>query len=299
MSQTVAFSFEASFGGVALDIRSVQTTFTRRTDVYEPERGDGADVFDRGRALRVDRLSVTLPGTPDEVSARIRQLSALADNGDIRTFTHPIDGSWQARLGQFDLSIQNGDVTASMSILQVSALVATALNAENPDEETTAQDVAVDAERADAALADIDLDDVSVTEAVADAQSWDEETPVNLREDTLGAVRASLGGLQAQLDQLPAVTENVRASQVVMRTIASLQRFSDTLSAGGWRFATVTLGEPASLGVLLASVFGAGIVEEIIDQVRAVNQLRDATRIPMGTAVLLPTKASLGLAVTA
>ena len=291
MSATVSYSFTCSFDGVKLNVTSFSAPLSRRLDIMTPERGDGAETYDRGQVVRVDRLSAALVGNADEVLAGYRALQALATSGDVRRFVHPLDGEWDARLQNFEPTFAAGQASVSMSIVQFTELPTAERNRQNPDEEVTARDVVIDAEIADNALALLGLDDISISAQVAPSVEWTEETPASERTEAVDQLRANL---TETLDALKSSTKYQTLIDV-RRSIATMQRWSDTLSSGGWQFGEVRVANAVSLASILNSIYGSRTSRDIFAQVQAVNSIRDPTKLVNGTLLQLPTRDSLGL----
>jgi hypothetical protein len=288
---TISYSFEASFAGVGLDVVSFGAPRSRRLDTMTPERGDGAETFDRGQVVRIDRLTVAILGDADAVRDGLRTLSALVDTGDVRRFVHPIDGEWDARLEIFDPQIAPGSVQVSLTIVQFTELPTAERNKQNPDEEVTARDVIIDAQIADNQLELLGLDDISISSAVAAATEWTEDTPASERSEFIDQLRFNL---TPTIDALKNSTQ-YQALLSVRRSIATAQRWSDTLSSGGWRFGEVRVADAVSLFSVLNSIYGSRTTRDIFSQVQALNSIRDPTQLITGTLLELPTRDSLGL----
>jgi len=289
---TIEYSFDLTFAGVPLFATALSTDLSRRVDVYIPSRGSGADVFDRGQVNRVDTLSVEFVGTPSEILRNYKLLNTLANSGERRTFTHPIDGTWEVLLTQYAPSIGVGAVTASMTLTQVSEQVDASTNASNPDDEIFFDDVSVEAESADLALADAGLTDVSVSELVSPLELWDETTPLAERASRVDAIRDALSSTRARLRSL-SYGQAIVALRSVMAVQRAVRAFSDTLRSGGLTFSQVQVNNLTSLPKLISELYGPSNVDLILAQVRAVNSIRDTLKIPPNTLLQLPTKESL------
>lgn len=295
---TVTAVFTASYAAVALEVQSIRTDFSRRVDRYRPERGDGAETFDRGKVERVDSLDVILPGAPDQVRRAIEDLREIHESGAVRIFSHPVDGVWRARLGTLNLSIQPGSVSASMDLIQVTIPATSAQNTTDPSLETTTNDVAVEAEVADEALEAVGQEP-AVSGAVAAATAWTELTPLSERLVLIEEAKSSLLDLRGQLRATSSTVVNLAAVQGITRTLGALQRLSDTIGQSGWRLVPVRVSTTTTLANFVGIVYGPEAIEEgardILDQVQAANGLRDIMQIRPGVELQMPTRDSLGL----
>lgn len=299
MSATVALRFEASLGDYLFEVVSIRTDFSRRLDVYTPERGDGADSFDRGRVVRRDQLEIVFTGTAEGVADLLGGLRELYDTGGVRVFTHPVDGSWPARLGSLNISISSGAVTGSVEIVETTTPLADADNVTDPDFEFTVQDLAVEADLADQALIAVGEEPVATT-TVSEAFGWTEETSSASRETLIEQSRSVLLDIRSRYRALPACAENLAAVHGLTRVQGGLQRLSDTLGQGGWQLRDVTVGSTGRLRDVIAGLYGpeaveSGVVDDVLAQVAAVNGLRDIASLSSGLLLQVPTRESLGL----
>jgi len=113
--------YEASYGGVRLDIVAMADAMSRRVSAHRPTRGQGALLQNRGRDERRTRCTVEFfdRGGGDDPLARRRAFLALASGGKAQLFTHPVDGTWPARIGWFIAIMVLGNFAMAFYMLKL------------------------------------------------------------------------------------------------------------------------------------------------------------------------------------
>jgi len=294
---TIAYSFETAFAGVALEVTDFADNRGRRLTEYQPSRGSGSEFFDRGQVAWQTSLEAVVLGSAAQAAAGRQTLIALADSGTARTFSHPLDGEWEAHLSSFDSRVANGSVTVSMTLQRVSDFDDAPDNVPDPTENATALDVEVDAQLADLKLEDAAIADVSVAAILAPAQSWSPDTPLADRLDRLNGARAQLADTARTLRTRTDLAAH-RALQQMTRAVGQAQRYSDTITSAGIQYAEIVVRGQTSLGALMTSLYGARTVADAVDgtlveRVQARNSLRSVVSLAPGTRLQLPTRQSL------
>lgn len=96
--------FPISWGTIKLWAARVSTDNGRRTTIHELTAGDRHPVDDRGLKPRIARYELQfddVPGEAEEPLDRFLRLKVQVDEGARLIHTHPIDGSYLARVGEF------------------------------------------------------------------------------------------------------------------------------------------------------------------------------------------------------
>lgn len=113
------YRFEASFGGVRIDVTDTNTTSGRRVFPHEFPKKDGASTEDQGKPplvinlnfLFVDRKAREGDEVPiEDFQGRFEQFLDLLDDESVRTLVHPYFGQVRCRISNFQTS-GNGEVT--------------------------------------------------------------------------------------------------------------------------------------------------------------------------------------------
>jgi hypothetical protein len=97
--------FVASFGGVRLWCSRVATTNGRKLVIHDPARGDDHPLQDRGLEPRVTSCTLLFDEMDGEISTpreRFDRFAALVEEGEASGVSHPLRGSYLARVGRFD-----------------------------------------------------------------------------------------------------------------------------------------------------------------------------------------------------
>ena len=283
----IEYRYTPAFGGVTLDVVSFQTDLSRDVVEHRPHRGRGAQLSDRGQAPRRDTLSVVLTGRSDAIAADRAALVRLADSGEARLFTHPLDGSWMARCTSFSETL---DARAAFSITLVEDVPFTERMAD-PTERVTIQDVEV---FADAYDADVDLledelvgDSPSGADALAMAEGWGGETPVNAQLAELESYRE-----RSKVAQKSLFKSSNPAAWRAARKLAQLRGTIELYQAGLQRVTaanhSMTLTDAMPLIGFLTQVYGAGDARRLLSEVIRLNGITNPLRIPAGSTLTLP-----------
>src|SRR5688572_29734157 len=100
--------FDASWGGLALDVVDTDDQAGRTLARHRYVHRDGADVEDLGGEERVTKVTALFFERPPRAGEealnhydRFRKLVELKDEGKARTFVHPLTGSYSAKIGDF------------------------------------------------------------------------------------------------------------------------------------------------------------------------------------------------------
>jgi prophage DNA circulation protein len=95
--------YRSSFGGLRLWISQIQTDKSRRQVVHELSDGDGNVIEDKGPKPIVSRVSLLFDKMIGDSLAPLERLRAFAELVDDkpRIFSHPIEGTFLARVSDF------------------------------------------------------------------------------------------------------------------------------------------------------------------------------------------------------
>ena len=110
--------YSPSYDGIPLAIISHETDLAPRIAQHVPTVGRGAQLDDRGRGPRLDRLVVKTTGDDADQLDYRGWLQGLAGTSKARRFVHPFDGSWMARLSAFSERAAGGSFEFSMTLLE-------------------------------------------------------------------------------------------------------------------------------------------------------------------------------------
>lgn len=284
---SIRYRFDASFGGVPLQIVSWSEDLSWDIVQWRPARGRGAQMQARGKNPRQYTLAVVLTGTADEVTAGRDTLNALADTGAARNFVHPVDGPIVCRLVEFSSEVTASEVTYRMTLVEDTNFAA---KLETQDR-TSLQDVTAAGDAYDATVplvldADGTLPDAS--SAVTAAQSWNTSTPTREEiEADMGPVREEHAAARESLRSASSL-EAYQALIALNDLAGTLQRYAFNVARAANRVTSLQLDSPVPLMVLLAEFYGADAAYRVKDTVVKLNSIKDPLRLAAGTVIKLP-----------
>lgn len=281
---TIAWTIEATYAGVPLSITSLSTSLQRRVLVYVPVRGEQSETFDQGSQPAQYTVGATLTGTAEQISARLVELEDLANNGDVRVFTHPIRGDISCQLQSLTSSQENGQISVNITLTEVRNVRDVGQNLENED--TTRHDVEVAAMAAEEALsASGDEPATPVMESVEPVLSWDESTPQATQTVQGESVRDALAEIETEL-LARTDSASYRSLISVTRLRGLIEQYARTLQNRGTALSRVRIVDDIPLASLLLQL---GIDPDTwVESVVSLNSLRRINRLRPGTEILLP-----------
>lgn len=290
--------YDASFGGMPLLISKIDTEGGRDVVVQSPSRGDKHVLSDRGLrhgASSVDILFVNQPGL-DAYTTRYEQFISLAQGSkdappDAQIFSHPLVGSYLARIGDLKTS-------ADSSSLQIS--VSCTIHPEDEPQMTfpvgagTAPAAGVDAvstaaDNADAELAAVGLSTpvtAACTESVTD---W--STTSNLDSQSVFVGIASLTGqISDAIDELDLATDLNKwpAYQALVNLHYQVSRAGEALTATAAQMFQITVAAARPMLAICSDVYGADEAADRADDVTQINRVRTPGLVPAGTVLKMP-----------
>lgn len=294
--------FEASYGGVRLDIQVTEDEESRILQRSEYPYVTGADIKDRGGMARVTQCHIVFFHNDDDLlidrtgsqdfRKRFDTLRALKNAGEPQTFVHPIDGEFTALIGNFrwsasseprDMIVVDCTFEECTTVAAVSGLTPGTAKRIGP------QDVDADADTLRAAIHKGHEDDPELTDdtsacdlASSIVHGWD-ELQKDSRTINLELVRAS-NALDAMNDSLE-LASNLRRYPI-LRAITGL-RSNLRLAAENFQQRTPRLIEievkaPVPLLVLMGRVYGARQASRRADEFNDLNDVRNPARIEPG-----------------
>ncbi|WP_428262892.1 DNA circularization N-terminal domain-containing protein [Haliangium sp.] len=292
----VIYRFEASYAGVPLQVTA--WTVNRGRDVirHRPARGTGAQLSDRGRREREDQLTIQLVGTDAEITRNRDTLATLADSGDARTFVHPLDGRWAARLSEFGEQAGAEGVTYSMTLVEdrdFSVRLAQVVQAdESSIEDVTTAAGAFDEARA-AMLEDqpgLAAEVPDASEAVTMATSWSPETSTSSQVTAdMGQYRAGAGGAQERLDRERS-RRAYNTAVALLELRGHVERYARRIQRLAPRTFALEVLSDTPLISLLSELYGGAEANRIANDVIRINSLASPIRVRAGAVLRLPAR---------
>jgi len=288
----MAVFYNCSFGGLRLWISKISTDKSRTQVVHAPSTGDDHVVQDRGRVLlraKVGLLFDYMRGDDLEPIDRLRAFSALVDD-TARMFSHPIEGTFLARVGSFEYDIDENGVISAEGVEFTAVAPVQPVTPAGAGGIPSSGDGAVQAaaDTLTAELADVGQTSTLPAAAAAASDDWTSSDSVNPRD-----VLAQTGSLTAQLAELAAGLENdletwaaYKATILLSNAVvaAAVGVTSDTAQT-----LTVLVGTSIALRALVASIYHADESDLRYQQAMQLNDIPAPAWLEPGTQLTLPT----------
>lgn len=287
--------YEAAIAGIRLWCSALETEAPRTLVGYQPARGDVGDFDDAGAGehkTSAELLFAAMPGEAQDGRARYNELRALVEAGNPdegHYFTHPLEGTFRVKIGEFRTSIRNGVLSASITFTRVGARAAAvaSVGASIAPESGLAA-VSAAAAAADLELAAVGLASPSPAAAAAAAGRWAEPDVAPRTVFTeLGTesqrIQDEIAGLDllGDLDFWPAY-------KTMIGLHYALASAADAATADVAAVFGLLVDRPTPLRAILARVYGGRGGAARFDQVIKLNDISAPGRVPAGTTLLLP-----------
>jgi hypothetical protein len=282
--------YVSSFGGLRLWASKFSTDKSRTQVRHDLSSGDDFVVQDRGRALLVTNVSLVFDWMDgDDLSPldRLRKLLALVD-AQARILSHPIEGSFLARVGPFKYEIdQSGVISAEVEFAAVSAVTSTAPVSAGTLSGPGIGLCSAAADDLQAQLDDVGLTSSSPTTVVATVAGWSSSDNPNPRQ-----ILAQTGSLTSQLGAEAGIYDHdlnlwsaFKATVVLAETvrIAAGSAAADTASTFLLR-----VGTPIALRALLTANYPADEADSRYDEIMQLNDIVSPWSIDIGTELQMP-----------
>lgn len=288
---------ECRYGGLRIDVLSLSDDVSRALAVHKYVRREGGDVEDLGGEPRTTRCRVLFFEHEGHADARaqnhierFRAFVELVRKGKAQTFTHPITGSYRARVGAFtfDADAERRDqIAVDVEFTEDTTEPAVFELGSGMPLLSGAEEVAAAADAADAEIAAAGLEPSTVGgESISAAESWESDTEKTVREVNLELAGMS-NKIAAELDRYEVAT-NVDRYPVM----TSLQHLNYTLRKAAQAFTDrtprlieITVRAPVPLLTLCARTYGGDLASERFDDLMRLNDIHNPARIEAGTVL--------------
>jgi prophage DNA circulation protein len=289
---------KAFFGEVRLYLADLDSDVGRSLVVHEPARGDQFEVQDRGLQLRRSSCEVVFCPVPREKDHHLTRYDAflkLIEGGKPQVFTHPIRGSYRARVGECREMLSDAqEIRLSVEFVQVEPPIQVFNVTAGASPIAGPEAVEVEAAKADQELAAAGLASSVPAAAQSTVEGWTEgeadSRAVYLEAASLSSqIETDIVELEltAQLDRWP-----IYRQMVILRA-----RVLDAAEASASETARVfdfLVQVATPLRVICARVYGASEAEERARQVRVLNDLRTPGLVPAGVTLKMPVPEARG-----
>jgi len=269
-----------TWGGIEIDVISVDDDLSRRVVEYSYPYKDGAELEDLGREPR--RTNVVAVFFGSDYLERLVELITLIDQGKTQAFQHPVLGRWQAKCSRStvkhsherrdyaDLDLELIEDGVNTSIPQIESVGAV------QDEMETRIDDLQDA-------TDNLIEDTDATQAfIDDAGTYvtDVEDQEGDRSDRLEQLKRFQKDAIAELD---AIADNIKtnaALQAIRSVMGSATRLKERIERLAPRLTEKELSIHTPLVSIAATLYGD---PDRTDELLRINQIRNPLLVPPGT----------------
>lgn len=298
--------FECRFGGIRLDVQSVEDNLGRVVVTHQIPHREGSPVRDQGAEPRVTRARIIFfpLDERDDPRERFYFFKALADEGRTQTFVHPITGSYRAKVGQLNVSAAaepRETIMVECTFHEDADVPATFESSAGAPTGAGLDEVSAAAADLDDGLVEVndellefdpDAEPLSTTvgaDSVATVQGW-EDSAADV-DDGLTARRVNLE-LVALSDSISRETDRLELMlhperQPIARALSnlhhSLRRASEAFVRESPRVVEVTVLAPISVFALAARTYPGEPFEARADQIINLNDIPNPARIESGT----------------
>lgn len=291
--------FDTTWGRIRLWCSSIETTNSRTLVVHELAVGDLHPIHDRGLAPKKARCSLLfdeMPNEPKPPDVRLLEFIAQVDQGDEQIFTHPLLGSYLAKVGDFTWNLdEDGNIVdATAEFIADDQIIG--VHAGIGSQALTGTDaVAARAAELNAALESVDIASDLPAKAVAFQESWIEPELVPTRQvfvesSEIATLLTNLideNGLEDDLEYFDAYRAAIMFGAAVRD--AAIAVTSETPS-----IFFVKVSTPTPLLALVAKIYGGSEAADREVQVRSLNDIRFVGGlIATGTELAMPQKSTL------
>lgn len=298
--------FETTWGSIRLWCSSITTSAPRTQVTYELSTVTSPDehpTTDRGPGVEKITCSLLfdqMPRDPTPPLDRFKAFIAQKNRGDVELFTHPIEGSFPVRIGEFTYQIdEDSNVVDATAEFIVAGEMQPVIAARTALASTTGTDsVSARAEVLSGLLDDLDLLEDGPTvadQAVTAVESWSESDEIPTRDILNDAANVSSGidaliqdlGLEDDLALWPTYQAAILLQETFRSSALAATSETDSLFF-------LKVNSPTSVLALVTRIYG-GVEADMRDrQVRSLNVI-DAPggMIRSGTELAMPSQSTL------
>lgn len=285
--------FPASYGGVSFWFGSFDGQGGRDIVVQSPSRGDIHVLQDRGRRHRTLSSEIMFVDEPDRdpVADRFRAFLDLSEDGEGHLFTHPILGSYLARVSDLSYSVRSDDaaITATCTFHAESEPQPILPAGAGAAPMAGLEEVTATVARAESELSAQGLPSDAPASVLAKVEGWVTAEDPDARAIYLELASAS-EMIDREIDRLDLLTNLDRWP--VYREMIHLQyqmsRAAEAVTSDVSDVIEVTISASIPLRLLCADLYGADAADDRAHRVAQINRLRTPGLVPAGTLLKVP-----------
>jgi hypothetical protein len=287
--------FDASYGGIALLVASLRSSSGRDIVIQSPSHGDKHTLEDRGRKELSTSLAILFC---DEVGQdayldRFDRFRKIVLDGDAQIFSHPILGSYRARIGDFDFNANADELCVDVQCTVLAEDEPQTLFAAGGGVtgEAGFDVVNVASKNANAQLAAVGLSTPTPAACLTAVTSWSAAT--NLDSNAVIADVARLTAvIAADVEDLELATELARwqAYQAMLVLSFQLGEAAKAITQASAQMFDLIVTRRQPVLAICARIYGAALALDRREQVVAINRLRTPGLVPAGTRLKMPSE---------
>lgn len=272
-----------TWGGIRVWATSIDTEGGRNVIVHDLTQGDEHPTHDTGQNAKRTRMSILFddfPGETEEPTVRARRFQLAVNTGAEAVLTHPLFGSYQAKVGQCSMKIdEHGVISGDVEFIPTEAVRAVSPAGAGAPGVAGEASVNAAADEHNAAMDRVslllDLEDSPAVTASAAVATWNEGETVPTRQ--IIADTADISNSLARMIDEQGLEDDLALFDVYRATImlgeavrsAAIAATSETPAVFVMRVTT-----PVSLLPLCARTYGGAEAEDRERQVRELNDIR-------------------------
>lgn len=273
---------------VVLDILSCEDSAGRALVEHKYPHRDGADTEDMGAEARTTSLRLCFfphAKRPDPYGDFLR-LVKLKDQGKPQKFTHPLTGTYDARVREFSFTVdpaQRDTIMVTMTVIEHSTVRAVFEAAEGSPLLSGVEEVTAASANLSAALEAEELESTVGDECVEEVSTWAEDD-LGVRDINLSVVALS-NRISEETDRLDLATDIKRwpVLKAMHHLHHNVVRAAAVITARSPRFVEIRVDMTAPLLVIAARYYGASEAGDRAEQLSKLNVVRNPARVEAGT----------------
>lgn len=284
--------YEAMFGGIRLWASRISTVNGRKLVVHSPSSGDDHPLQDRGLEVRTASCTLQfheMDGEPMTGRERFDRFCEIVELGEPQMFTHPLRGSYLARVGRFDHDLdEDSNLTAEVEFVPEDRIPAVTVALAGTSAAAGEDAVAGAGAAANEELEQLGISTPVTAEATAAVEAW--QDPDTSARRVFVDVAQLTEKINSEIERLELASslshwQAYRAMLLLADALVAAGRASTSDVA---RIMTVKTARPIALISLLASVYGAREAHPRRPQAMALNDIPTPAWIEAGTELRLP-----------
>jgi hypothetical protein len=285
----------ASFAGMELDVLRAQDENGRDLAIYAAPHREGAELEDMGGAPRVTRCQIIFVphDAADNHLERFFAFEQVKRLGETHTFTHPLTGSYEAKIGSFSWSAgpdQRDTVIVDCDFVEDSVTPAIFDLGQGAPLLSGVQDVAIASAELTQAVSDIEtieggpaLDVTVGTDALAMVQGWAAAASQTTRdvETELARARAEITAATVAL-QVATTVRRFPILRSLVKLEGAVSRAAEVFTDRTPRVVEFTVTAPQGLLLFCSRRYGAKQAQQRFDEIMRLNSIPNPARLEPG-----------------